>query len=41
MIDGFSKKGIGWTDQPKDGWTDRPSYRDARTHLKMMGVVGE
>ena len=23
----------GWT----DGRTDRPSYRDARTHLKMIG----
>ena len=22
------------TDRPKDGRTDRPSYRDARTHLK-------
>ena len=23
-----------WTDGPTDGQTDRPSYRDARTHLK-------
>ena len=30
----------GWTDRPKDGlmdrFTDTPSYRDARTHLKTM-----
>ena len=25
------------TDGPTDGRTDRPSYRDARTHLKMVG----
>ena len=25
------------TDQPTDGPTDGPSYRDARTHLKMIG----
>ena len=24
------------TDGPTDGWTDTASYRDARTHLKMM-----
>ena len=30
VIDGFLKKGNG----PTDGRTDRPSYRDARTHLK-------
>ena len=24
-------------DRPTDGQTDRPSYRDARTHLKMIG----
>ena len=23
-----------WTDGHKDGWMDRPFYRDARTHLK-------
>ena len=27
----------GRTDGPTDGRTDRPSYRDARTHLKMIG----
>ena len=27
----------GRTDRPTDGRTDRPSYRDARTHLKMIG----
>ena len=30
VVDGFLKKGNGQTDGP----TDRPSYRDARTHLK-------
>ena len=24
----------GWTDGRTDRWTDTPSYRDARTHLK-------
>ena len=27
----------GVTDGPTDRWMDRPSYRDARTHLKMVG----
>ena len=33
------------TDEPMDQWTDRPmdipSYRDARTHLKMMVTKDE
>ena len=37
IIDGFLKKGNGWTDQPTNRRTDRPSYRDVRTHLKMIG----
>ena len=37
VIDGFLKKGNGGTDGRTDGRTDRPSYRDARTHLKMVG----
>ena len=28
------------TDRPMDGWTDRPSYRDARTQLKMLWKDG-
>ena len=24
------------TDRPTNGWTDTPSYRDARTHLKIV-----
>ena len=31
----FKKNGLR-TDHPSDGPTDRPSYRDARTHLKTM-----
>ena len=27
-------RAYGRTDGPTDGRTDRPSYRDARTHLK-------
>ena len=26
----------GPTDGPTNGWTDTPSYRDARTHLKII-----
>ena len=33
----------GWTDGRmdgrKNGWTDRPSYRDVRTHLKRLNYV--
>ena len=29
------------TDRRTDGWTDRPSYRDARTHLKTKAENGE
>ena len=28
------------TDRPTDGQTDKPSYRDARTHLKMLIAAG-
>ena len=32
----------GWPNGPMDGqtdgWTDTPSYRDARTHLKIKGL---
>ena len=31
----------GRTDGPMDGWTDTPSYRDARTHLKMWSMCLE
>ena len=33
------KKGYGRMDRRTDGWTDRPSYRDARTHLKTEFVI--
>ena len=32
---------VGWTNQPTDQWTDRPSYRDARTHLKSTEIKKE
>ena len=32
----FERMGDGQT----DGWMDTPSYRDARTHLKMIGSGG-
>ena len=28
----------GWTDGRTDGRMDKPSYRDARTHLKIRNV---
>ena len=31
----FLKRRSGRTDPRTDGLTDRPSYRDARTHLKI------
>ena len=34
LIFGILKKRV--TNQPTDRRTDRPSYRDARTHLKTM-----
>ena len=30
------KKNASWTDGLTDGQTDRPSQKDARTHLKRM-----
>ena len=30
----------GWMDRQMDGWTDRPSYRDARMHLKTIEHSG-
>ena len=33
----FCLSANGHTDGRTDGRTDGPSYRDARTHLKMMG----
>ena len=32
---GTDRRTDGPTDRPTDQWTDTPSYRDARTHLKM------
>ena len=33
------KKNALLTDGPTDQWTDKPSYRDAWTHLKMVLAV--
>ena len=34
----FLEKAL-WTDRRMDGWMDRPTYRDARMHLKHVGTL--
>ena len=41
VIDGFLEKGIGPTDQWTNGRMDRPSNRDAWTHLETIGSDAE
>ena len=33
------RRRYGWTGGRTDGWTDRPSYRDASTHLKSASEI--